>query len=61
MTANRSGDSLDEVDSPACAGSGIATSAQVVMHLHVNSNLALELPPDTVPSPAPKKKIDPRA
>ncbi|MGB8187138.1 MAG: hypothetical protein WCF37_19155 [Pseudolabrys sp.] len=31
------------------------------MHLHVNSNLALELPPDTVASPAPKKKIDPRA
>jgi len=31
------------------------------MNLHINSNLALELPPDTVPSPAPKKKIDPRA
>ena len=32
------------------------------MHLHVNSNLALELPPDTVPpSLAPKKKTDPRA
>jgi len=33
------------------------------MNLHVNTNLALELPPDAAPppSPAPKKKIDSRA
>ena len=32
------------------------------MNLHVNSNLALELPPDLARrTPAPKTKIDPRA
>lgn len=42
--------------------SGMATSARVSMNLHVNSNLALELPPGIAPQArAPKKKIDSRA
>ena len=46
LTANRRSDSLDAVDSPACARSGSTASAPVLMNLHVNSNLALEMPPE---------------
>jgi hypothetical protein len=61
LTANRGDDSLDDVDSPACAWVRHSDLGTGFMNLQVNANLALELPPDLACQTSdPEKKTDRR-